>query len=111
MMAGSDWTFRMNRQHALLHWSTVPFQHTEASDVRTDASIAVKVKKVRGRVSVEPSFAKDRTRLGNKQETADVMLTAAGAGIAIVELNVGIDNQFAPAGKHCTTVILSVTAP
>lgn len=109
--AGSDWNFRINRSQAILHWSTTPFRHLDASKVQTDATLTVQLKNKLGPISIAPSKSSDQTQLHDNDTDAAVMMTAVGSGRAQIELHVGIDDPNTAAGRYGTTVVLSVTAP
>ncbi|TWT76441.1 hypothetical protein CA13_69350 [Planctomycetes bacterium CA13] len=107
----SDWHLRLNNSQAVLHWVAIPFTHSQSSQLQSDATLSARVKSQKGPIKISPSAIIDSTNLRSGDEQASINLFAQGAGRASIELQVGIDQQHAAAGTHCTTVILSVTAP
>lgn len=109
--ASSDWHFRINRTQAILHWVAIPFAHADRPSFRSDAVLSAVVKNTTGPLQISPTAAQDRTALYSGDEEASIHMAAQGTGRATIELNVAIDGQHAAAGKHSTTVVLTVTAP
>lgn len=109
--AGSTWNVRINRSAAVLHWVASSFVHTEATHIETDAILSAVVKKQVGAINIATQQSIDRTNISADDRNAAVTMVAQGAGIATIELQIGIEDTHACAGRHSTTVVLNVTAP
>lgn len=94
----------------VMHLTANPFQHVEDSAVQSDAILSAAVTQTVGRLVVMPRLASDRTHIGSKDERAEISFGVSGNGRAVIEVQVGIDAKNTPAGRHHTTVVMTITS-
>ncbi|MFK8113658.1 MAG: hypothetical protein AB8B91_15760 [Rubripirellula sp.] len=100
---------RINRREVVLHWATTPFVHTSYPEIQSDAYLSATLTQKVGQLSVSPERAVDHTDVDNGDERAAVAMGIQGNGKLQIDLEVGINDDNAVAGKHCATVTLTVT--
>jgi hypothetical protein len=93
----------------VLHWATSPFVHTALPEMQSDAFIAATVTRFVGKATVSPQRTIDRTDIAKGNDSAAVAMGIQGNARLSIQLEVGLENENAVAGKHCTTVVLTVT--
>lgn len=101
---------QVNQRQVMLHISATPFVHLDDSSSQSDAVLSATLSRKLGRVAVSPQAVTDRTNISNGDDQASISLGVSGNGRAQVQLQVGIDANNAHAGRHCTTVMMTVTA-
>ncbi|TWU60454.1 hypothetical protein Poly51_07300 [Rubripirellula tenax] len=109
LIGGADCRVRVNQRAIVLQWTTSAFHHTELPEIQNDASISATVTGSLGVVQVSPRHAVARTNISNRKDEASVAMGIAGNGEVKVDLTVGIDGAQVVEGKHCATVVLTIT--
>lgn len=94
----------------MLHFAATPFAHVDDSSVQSDAILSATVSQQLGQITVSPQAAADQTNISDDDEQAAIEVGVSGNGRAQIQLQVGIDANDAHAGRHCTTVVMTVTA-
>ncbi len=108
-IAASQWTVRLQQRNVLLQWRCIPFTYDADTKLKSDSSLSAQVVSIQGGAIVSPTSAFAKTSLlENKQQDA-IQMAMRGTGKIDVLLNVGIDRENATAGKHSTTIELTVT--
>lgn len=101
---------RVNRRELVLHWSATAFNHTDYPDLESDVYLAATVTRKVGQLVASPNRSVDQSDIVNDDRDAAVAIGIQGNGKLSVNLEVGIDDANAAAGKHCATVVMTVTA-
>lgn len=109
-MASATCRVRGNLRSVVIHMAASPFQHVKDSTIQSDAVLSAALTRTVGRLVVTPRSASDRTRLGSKDEPAAIAFGISGNGRAEIEMQLAIDAKDAPAGRHRTTVVMTITS-
>ena len=108
--AVSDWVIKSNVRQVVLQWKTTPFAHVDHDEIRADTVIAARVAETLGPVRVSFTHGSDRTHLDSGDDEASVAVGLRGNGKVNVQLQVGVDDRHAVAGRHSATVTLTLTS-
>ena len=109
--ATANCTVQLNQREILLHWETTPFTHVSHPEFTSDAILAATVTQKIGQLAVSPSQAVDQTDLTEGDSNAAVAMGIIGTGTLNINLEVGIEDDNAVAGRHDATVVMTVTGP
>ncbi|WP_157593925.1 hypothetical protein [Rubripirellula obstinata] len=109
-IASATCNVRVNQRQVMLHFAATPFVHVDDSRIKNNAMLSATVSRQLGQIVVSPQAIADRTNISNDDEQATIAVGVSGNGRAQVQLQVGIDANNAHAGRHCTTVVMTVTA-
>jgi hypothetical protein len=107
--ATANCNVRLNKHEVVLHWESTPFTHVSRPEFASDAYLAATVTQKIGQLAVSPSRAVDHTDLADGDSNAAVAMGIRGNGKLSINLEVGIEDDNAVAGRHCATVIMTVT--
>ncbi|TWT53974.1 hypothetical protein Pla22_16080 [Rubripirellula amarantea] len=109
-IASATCDMRLNQRKVALHFQASTFEHIEDSRIESDSIIEAIVLSTSGTIQVYPTQATDRTNLSDGLTSASLSMGAAGSGTAAIKLNIGMADLYPVAGKHCATVVMTVTA-